>query len=135
MSVTTTRIDRTDATRHNPPLVAARAFAGVLAGLQLAGMSWFLVFAPEEAVWVGPWVDYPVLVWLSTAVLLKVVLAVGPRLDVRRRIAVGLTAVALGLGVTLVKIPVYGEPEGVTLLVLDAVLLALLLSARRRAAA
>jgi hypothetical protein len=120
--------------RRNAALVAARTFAGLLASMQLAGVSFFLIIAPEEAVYVGPWVDVPVIIALLTGVLLKLALAVGPGLDPGRRITVGLAAVAIGVAVTLVKVPVYDEPESMTFIVLDGVLLGLLLLARRGAA-
>ena len=43
----------------------------------------------------------------------------------------GFLAVAIGAAVTLVKIPVCDEPEGILFLVLDPALLALLTSAWR----
>ena len=119
--------------RRNVALVAARVFAGILGVMQLAGAVFFLFLAPEEAVWVGPWVDVPVVAVLLGGVLLKLTIAVGPGLDSRRRISLGLVAVAAGVAVTLVKIPVYDEPEGVLFLAFDATLLALLLLARRGA--
>lgn len=44
----------------------------------------------------------------------------------------GLVAVAIGVAVTLVKIPVYDEPEGLVFIAFDGLLLLLLLVARRR---
>lgn len=118
-------------TRRNVALVSARIVAGLLGMIQLAGAAFFLLLAPEEAVWVGPWVDIPVVALMLTGMLLKVAVAVAPRLTPSRRINLGLLAVAIGLGTTLVKIPVYDEPEGVLFLAFDAVLLVLLLLARR----
>lgn len=130
MTVTTTT-----ATRRNAALVAARVFAGLVATMQLAGVFYFVFLARDEAVWVGPWVDVPVVALMVGGMLLKLATAVGPGLDPHRRIGLGLVAVAVGIAVTLFKIPVYDEPEGVTFLALDAVLLALLLLARRGARA
>lgn len=63
--------------------------------------------------------------------LLKLTLAVGPGLERSRRIGVGVVAVAIGIAVTLVKIPVYDEPEGILFIAIDLALLGLLLLARR----
>ena len=54
-----------------------------------------------------------------------------PRLSADRRIRVGFAAVGLSVAATLLKIPLYDEPEGVTFLATDAVLLALLVLAAR----
>lgn len=121
------------ATHRNVALVATRVFAGLLGVIQLAGAAFFLFLAPEQAVWVGPWVDVPVVALLLTGVLLKLMVSVGPGLDPHRRIVLGLAAVAVGVAITLFKIPVYDEPEGVLFLAFDTVLLALLLLARRGA--
>ena len=129
MTITTTPT----ATRRNVALVATRVFAGLLGATQLAGAVFFLFLAPEEAIWRGPWVDVPVVGLLLVGALLKLTISVGPALDPHRRIGLGLVAVAIGVAVTLVKIPVYEEPEGVVVLAFDAVLLALLLLARRGA--
>ncbi|MDQ4054401.1 MAG: hypothetical protein M3237_17100 [Actinomycetota bacterium] len=129
MTITTTT--STPATRRNVALVATRIFAGLVGSIQLAGALYFLFPAGEEAVWVGPWIDVPVVALLVGGVLLKLTVAVGPGLDARHRIGLGLVAVAVGIAVTLFKIPVYDEPESVTFLVVDAVLLTLLLLARR----
>lgn len=121
------------AVRRNVALLTARVVAGILGAVQLTGATYFTVVAPEEAVWVGPWVDVPVIALLLTGVLLKLAVAVGPGLTPRRRVNAGLTAIAIGIAITLVKIPLYDEPEGVTFLAADGVLLALLLLARRGA--
>lgn len=121
----------TPATRRNVALAAARVFAGVFGATQVAGVVYFAILAPEEAVWVGPWVDVPVVGMLVTGVLLKLAVAVGPGLRPRRRIGLGLLAAGVGIAVTLVKIPVYDEPEGVLFIAFDLVLLMLLLLARR----
>lgn len=131
--MTTTTAPYSPATRRNVALSAARVFAGLLGSMQLAGVVFFAFLAPEEAVWVGPWVDVPVVGLLVVGVLLKLAVAVGPGIDPHRRISLGLAAVGIGVAVTLVKIPVYDEPEGVTFLAFDAVLLVLLLLARRGA--
>lgn len=120
-------------TPRNVALVATRVFAGLLGTSQLAGVVFFVFLVPEEAVWVGPWVDVPVVALLLTGALLKLTIAVGPGLGPHRRIGLGLIAVAIGVAVTLVKIPVYDEPEGVLFLAFDTALLALLLLARRGA--
>lgn len=118
---------------RNVPLISARVLAGLLGTVQLAGASFFLLVAPEEAVWVGPWVDAPVVALTLASIVLKLGLAVLPRLPDTRRIVMGLLAVALGVGVALVKISLYDEPEGVLFLAFDAALLAVLLLAWRTA--
>jgi hypothetical protein len=112
-------------------LVAARLTAGLLGSVQLAGAVFFLLLAPEEAVWVGPWLDVPVVALTLSGICLKLVVAFLPRLHAVRRIAMGFLAVAIGATLTLVKVPVYDEPEGLIFLVFDVVLLLLLLLARR----
>lgn len=129
--MTTATTPSAPATRGNVALVAARVFAGILGALQLAGVIYFVFLAPEDAVWVGPWVDVPVTALLLTGVLLKLTISVAPALDPPRRIGLGLVAVAVGVAVTLIKIPVYNEPEGALFLAFDTVLLILLLLARR----
>lgn len=118
---------------RNAALVTARVAAGLLGSIQLAGAIFFLFAAPDEAVWVGPWLDVPIVALTLSGIFLKLAVAVLPRLYVRRRIAMGFLAVAIGVGVTLVKIPVYNEPEGVLFIGLDAVLLGLLTLAWRAA--
>ena len=127
---TTTTTTITTASR-NVALAGARVLAGLLGGLQLAGAVFFLVIAPEEAVWVGPAVDVPIVGLLLSGVLLKLCVALLPGLSPTRRIVMGFFAVAIGITVTLVKIPLYDEPEGVLFLAFDALLLALLFLARR----
>ncbi len=117
---------------RNVALTAARVTAGLIGALQLAGVSFFLVIAPaDDVVWLGPWIDYPILTLLLTGIALKLTTAFAPgiRPDVRTRI--GLCAVALSVLVTMLKMPLYGEPEGATFLVLDGLLCWLLLRARR----
>ena len=117
---------------RNAALTAARVAAGVIGGLQLAGVSYFLLIVPDaDVVWLGPWIDYPILTLLLTGVVLKLATALAPGLDAALRVRVGLVAVAVGVVVTLLKMPLYGEPEGVTFLVLDGLLGWLLLRARR----
>ena len=118
---------------RNIPLVAARVVAGLLGTAQLAGVVFFLFLAPEEAAWVGLWVDIPIVALLLASVLLKIAVGFLPRLSARRRIHLGLFAATIGIAVTLVKIPVYDEPEGVIILAFDAVLVVLLSLARRTA--
>ncbi|MFK5645236.1 hypothetical protein ACI3ET_01790 [Ornithinimicrobium sp. LYQ121] len=115
-------------------LLAARVLAGLMGVVQLAGASFFLFVAPEEAVWLGPSVDVPVVGIMLIGFALKLVFALWPGLPVSRRTMVGLAAVTFGMVVTLLKIPLYDEPEGVVFLAVDALLLALLLLARRGAA-
>lgn len=131
MTTTTTRT--VPVARRNVALVAARVFAGLFGASQVAGAAFFLLLAPEEAVWLGPWLDVPVIALLLGGALLKLTVAVGPGLDPHRRIGLGMVAAAVGIAVTLIKIPLYNEPEGVVVLAFDAVLLALLLLARRSA--
>lgn len=63
--------------------------------------------------------------------LLKVACSLWPGLADGRRITLGLVGVAIGISTTLIKIPLYDEPEGVIFLIADAVLLTLLLLSRR----
>ena len=117
---------------RNVTLTAARVAAGLIGSLQLAGVSYFLLIVPDaEVVWLGPWIDFPILTLLLTGVALKLTTALAPGLRAALRIRVGLVAVAVGVVVTLLKMPLYGEPEGVTFLVLDGLLGWLLLRARR----
>lgn len=118
--------------RRDIALVAARVMAGLLGLTGLAGMVFFLVIAPHESVWVGLWLDVPVVALMLAGFILKLAVGLLPRLPAQRRIGLGLIAVAIGIVVTLVKIPVYDEPEGVMFLIFDAVLLVLLILARRR---
>jgi hypothetical protein len=118
---------------RNVALTAARVTAGVIGVLQLAGFSFFMFVVPDDQlVMLGPWVDYPIMVVLLAGVLLKLVTALAPGLGTDLRTRVGLAAVVVGVVVTLLKVPLYGEPEGVTFLVLDLLLGWLLLRARRR---
>ena len=117
---------------RNVPLLAARVLAGLLATVQLAGAVFFMLIAPEQAVWVGPLLDVPIVVLMVSGLLLKLAVAVWPGLAARRRIRLGLLAAAVGIGVALVKIPVYDEPEGVLFMLLDAVVIVLLVLAGRR---
>lgn len=130
-AMTTTTSTRTHVPTRNHALTAARVVAGLLGSSQLAGIVYFVLVAPEEGVWVGPWLDIPVVALMVAGSLLKVALAVIPSLPQGRRITMGLVAVAIGIGVTLVKIPVYDEPEGVLFLAFESVLLGILLLARR----
>lgn len=119
------------ATARNVPLTTARVVAGALGVVQLAGVGYFTLMSPEDAVFLGPALDIPIVGTMVLGMLLKLVCALWPRLSVSRRITVGLMAVAIGVVTTLMKIPLYDEPEGVTFLVAEGVLLALLLRARR----
>jgi hypothetical protein len=112
-------------------LVAARVLAAALALFQLAGVVFFTVLAPEEAIWLGPLIDVPVVGLMVVGMLLKLACGVWPGLLPERRILLGLAGVALGFATNLVKIPLYDEPEGVVLMAVDTVLLVLLLLVRR----
>lgn len=118
---------------RNIALAAARVAAGLLGAIQLAGATFFLLIAPDEAVWVGPWIDVPIVALTLSGIFLKLGLALLPGLTATRRITMGLLAVTIGVAVTLVKIPMYDEPEGVLFLLFDAVLLGLLTLAWRAA--
>lgn len=116
---------------RNLSLTSARALAALVGCLQSAGIVYFLVIDPGASVWHGPWVDVPVIAALVTAVGLKLATGLVPGLAAGARIRLGIAAVTLGIAVTLVKAPLYDEPEGLTIVVADLVLLALLLLARR----
>lgn len=120
-------------TTRNLSLAAARVLAGLFGAVTLAGVVMFTLVVPEEAVWVGPWVDVPVVSAMIAAALLKVTVAVGPGMDADRRIRLGLLAACVGAAVTLIKIPVYDEPEGVLFLGAEVLLAALLMRARHAA--
>ncbi len=117
--------------RQPRTLLTARVLAGIIGTVQLAGAFFFLVLARDQTVWIGPLVDVPVIVLTLTGIALKLTLALAPRIEPARRITVGLAAVAVGVVLTLVKIPVYDEPEGAVFLAVDAAVLVLLLLARR----
>lgn len=131
MSTTVTPTVSSAPTR-NVALTAARVTAAVIGGLQLAGFTFFMLVVPDdEVVYLGPWIDIPIVTLLLSGVALKLTTAFVPNLGAARRIRIGLLVVGLGMVVTLFKMPLYGEPEGVTFLVLDALLGWLLLRARR----
>jgi hypothetical protein len=131
MSTTTVPTRPTTATR-NVALTAARVTAAVIGAMQLAGFTFFMLIVPDdEVVWRGPWIDYPILTLLLTGIALKLTTALAPGLRPDLRVRIGLSAVALSVVVTLLKMPLYGEPEGATFLVLDGLLCWLLLRARR----
>lgn len=122
----------TIATSRRPrTLLAARILAGAIGAVQAAGATFFLFIAPHEAVWLGPWIDVPVVGLTLTGVALKLAFALWPGLASARRIVLGLVAVGVGAATTLVKVPAYGEPEGVVFLLVDAAVLVLLLVALR----
>ena len=127
MTTTTTTSSR------NVALTTSRFAAGLLGSMQLVGAVYFLLIFPEEAVWVGLWLDVPIVALLLSGALLKLGVALLPGLPATRRITMGFLAVGIGAAVTLFKIPVYNEPEGVLFLAFDAVLLALLTLAWRAA--
>lgn len=118
--------------RGRGTLLSARVLATAFGLFQLAGVFLFTVLAPEEAVWLGPLIDVPVVALMVLGMLLKVVCGVWPRLPDERRILLGLAGVLIGISITLVKIPLYDEPEGAIFLAVDAVLLLLLLLLARR---
>lgn len=118
---------------RNSSLATARVLACLLGAVQLSGAVFFLFVAPEEAVWVGLWLDVPVVALTLSGIFLKLGLAVLPGLPATRRIAMGFLSVAIGVAVTLVKISLYDEPEGVLFLAFDALLLAFLTLAWRTA--
>lgn len=118
---------------RNVPLASARVFAGLLGTVQLAGAVYFLFIAREEAVWVGIWLDVPLVALTLFSIFLKLGLAVLPGLSATRRVALGFLAVIVGVAVALLKISLYDEPEGVLFMVFDAVLLTLLAFAWRTA--
>ena len=126
----TTTVSTTRSAR-NVPLASARVFAGLLGAVQLAGAGFFLLIARDEAVWVGLWLDIPVVALMLSSIFLKLALALLPGLPATRRLAIGFLAVAIGIAVTLLKIPVYDEPEGALFLAFDGVLLTLLVLAWR----
>lgn len=131
MTTTGTATTVPGAARQPRSLLAARIVAGIIGAVQLAGAFFFLVVARDQTVWIGPLVDVPVIALTLTAIALKLTLALAPRIPPARRVTVGLAAVTVGVVLTLVKIPVYDEPEGAVFLAVDALLLALLLHARR----
>ncbi len=118
--------------RRNIPLVAARCLFGLLGCVQAAGATVFLVIAPENAVWISPWVDVPVVAWTLTQIALHLAVGFAPGLAPTRRINVGIAAVVLGTLLTPVKVVAYDEPEALTFIAVDLLLLALLLVARRQ---
>lgn len=122
--------DRT-APPRNVALTVARVLAALFGSLQLAGAAYFLLVAPEESVWLGAWVDVPVLAVLFTGMALKLVAGLAPGLRPGRRIQVGFVAVGLSVAATALKVPLYDEPEALTFVLADALLLALLVLGRR----
>lgn len=108
---------------HNIALTISRLLAGLLGSLGLTGAAYFLLVAPEEAVWVGPWLDVPIVTLMLTGMALKLAVALWPGLPATRRIGLGFLAVGISVAVTLLKIPLYDEPEGVVFLLFDTLLL------------
>lgn len=121
-------------TAGNRPLVAARVISGLAATLALFGVTYFTVFAREEAQFHGPLVDVPLITWKVAVCLALLAVALAPRLRAATRIQVGIAAAVAELGFTAVKVVFYDEPEAVTFAVLDLVIIALLVTARRRPA-
>ncbi len=118
---------------RNVPLLTARVLGALLGAVGLVASSYFMFIIPDEVVWKGPWLDVPIVALILSGAFLKLGLGVLPGLPDSRRIAMGFLAVGIGIAVTLVKVPVYDEPEGVGILVFDVVLLVLLTYARRNA--
>jgi len=127
--MTTTTVPAT----RNVALITARVLAGLLGALGVGAASYFTFVIPDEVVWMGPWLDVPIVALIVSGALLKLGLAVLPGLPDSRRIAMGFLAVGIGFAVNLVKIPVYDEPEGVVILAFDTALLLLLALSRRAA--
>lgn len=119
---------------RNTALTISRVAAGLLGLMQLTGAVYFLLIARDEAVWKGLWLDVPVVALMLSGIILKLGVAFAPAVPAPKRITMGFLAVAIGVAVTLVKIPLYDEPEGVLFLTFDAALLALLTWAWRTAA-
>ncbi len=118
---------------RNVPLITARIIAGLLGTMQLGGVVFFLLISPEESIWLGPWIDVPVVAVTLSVIALKLGLAALPALPATRRITMGLVAVAIGGALTIFKIFAYDEPEAVFFLAFDAVLLVTLALASRTA--
>lgn len=117
---------------RNRPLVAARVLAGIAATLALFGVTYFTMFAREEAQFLGPWVDVPLITWKVGVCIALLAVALAPGLRAATRIQVGIVAAVAELGFTAIKVAFYDEPEAVTFAVLDLVIIGLLVAARRR---
>lgn len=76
-------------------LAAARIFAGLFGLSKAAGITYFTLIAPDEAIWLGPWIDIPAVGTLVTVTVLLLAVALAPRLTAGRRIGIGLLAVGL----------------------------------------
>jgi hypothetical protein len=92
----------------------------------LSGSIFFILIAPEETPWLGPWIDVPTVALSLTTGLLLLTVALAPAMPVRRRVTLGFVATGLGVLFNLINITAYDEPEAVTFLVVDAVLALLL---------
>jgi hypothetical protein len=130
MSHTQTR--PTAATRPNHYLTAARCVAGLAGALGLAGIAYLVQVAPEEAVWTSPWVDVPLVAWKAVVSAGFLMVALAPGIPAGSRVRIGTWLAAAEVLFSTVKIFGYDEPEGVTFVVVDLVILALLGLARRR---
>lgn len=118
----------------NRPLVAARIVSGLAAALALFGVTYFTVFAREEAQFMGPWVDVPLITWKVAVCVALLTVALAPGLRAATRVQVGIVAAVAELGFTAIKVAFYDEPEAVTFAVLDLAIIGLLVAARRRSA-
>lgn len=116
---------------RNSALVAARVVAGLRGTVQFAGAIFFSLIAPDEPVWVGPWLDVPNRGVDSVTGFSETWVGLPAGADREQAMTMGFLAVALGVAVTLVKITVYDDPEGVVFLLFDAILLGLLTLAWR----
>lgn len=114
-----------------PVLWTARVLLGLLGASLLAGAVYFTFFAPPEDGGVTTAVDWAVAVWaMATAVgLLVVAVLLGDR--TRRTLGLARALLVSHLVFGLVKVVFYAEPESVTFIVVDLVLLALLAIRRR----
>ncbi len=116
---------------RSPALVVARVVAGIAATMGLAGVSYFTVFARDQAQFISPWVDIPLITWKVSICIALLAVALAPRLHAATRIKIGLVAAVADLGFTAIKVVFYNEPEAVTFAVVDLIIIGLLLVARR----
>jgi hypothetical protein len=113
-------------------LGAARSLLGVagLFGFAAAGYFTFLAPAGQGAV-TTPY-DWFVAIWKILLSLAMVAVAVAPRASRLRRIQLGSWLVITDLVFGLVKLVGYHESSSLAFFVIDAIILALLVAARRR---
>jgi hypothetical protein len=126
----TTLLDTNRDSSDRRYLAAGRAVSGIAATMGLAGMGYFLLIA-EDRNPVTPWLD-------NTLVAVKVIVCTGllavalaPRLSAGLRRRVGMAAVALDLGFSLIKATTYGEAGALVFVVVDALIALLLLRGAR----